>query len=260
MSPSLQDKVVIVTGSTTGIGRAIAERCVAQGARVLLHGRDAERGARLVAELGEQARFHRDDLADPAAPGRIVEAAGNAFGQIDVLVNNAAWVVRSDLSSTDAARFDQVMAINVRAPMLLIQAALPHLKRTRGCVANIGSLNGLGGEKNLLAYSVSKGGLETLSKNLANVLAAENVRVFHFNVGWVLTENEYHYKLADGLPADWPSRLDTNEIPSGRMTKPEEIAAVVSFWISDQSRPFNGTVMELEQFPFAGRNVTRAAD
>ena len=257
---SVKDKVVIVTGSTTGIGRAIAQRCVADGGLVLVHGRDRERGEALVTKLGENATFHADDLSDPFSAERIVTAALDRFGRIDALVNNAAWVVRSNLESTDAELFDGVMAVNVRAPMLLIKQCIPHLKQTRGCVANIGSVNSLGGEQNLLAYSVSKGALLTLSKNLANALAADHVRFVHFNVGWVLTENEYEYKIADGLPDDWPSQLDATEIPSGRMTRPEEVAAAVTFWLSDEARPFSGTVMELEQYPFEGRNPTRAEE
>ncbi len=253
----LQDQVVIVTGSTTGIGESIARACVAQGARVLLHGRDRARGEKLQRELGDRTAFHADILTDPQAAGRIVDAALKAFGRINALVNNAASVQRSDLENTTTELFDEIMATNVRAPLELIQAALPHLKSTRGCIANIGSLNSLGGERNLLAYSISKGALLTLSKNLANDLAYDHVRLVHFNVGWVLTENEYQVKLRDGLPEGWPETLSPNEIPSGRMTTPEQIASVVSFWISDQTRPFSGTVMELEQYPFEGRNVTR---
>jgi NAD(P)-dependent dehydrogenase (short-subunit alcohol dehydrogenase family) len=256
----LKDKVVIVTGSTTGIGRAIATKCVHEGARVLLHGRDRLRGTELAAKLGDRAVFHEDDLIDADAAARIVDRCARAFGRIDALVNNAAFVVRSNLESTDAALFDRVMATNVRAPLLLIRAAVPFLQQAHGCVANIGSVNSLGGESNLLAYSVSKGALLTLSKNLADALAPQQIRVFHFNVGWVLTENEYHYKIADGLPSDWPSRLSQTDIPSGKMTSPEQVASVIAFWLSEESRPFSGTVMELEQYPFAGRNPTRSED
>jgi len=256
----LRDKVVIVTGSTTGIGQAIAETCIHEGARVLIHGRDHERGTALAKKLGPNAAFHADNLADPAAPQRIVEAAIAQFGRIDALVNNAAWVQRSDIHSTTCEMFDGLIAINVRAPFLLIKAALPHLTDSRGCVANIGSTNSLGGERNLLAYSVSKGALLTLSKNLADALGPAHVRFVHFNVGWVLTENEYETKLKDGLPAGWPDKLTEIEIPSGKMTTPQQIASVVSFWISDRSQPFSGTVMELEQYPFEGRNPTRVGD
>jgi NAD(P)-dependent dehydrogenase (short-subunit alcohol dehydrogenase family) len=250
----LQDKVILVTGSTTGIGEAIARRAVAEGARVLVHGRDEKRGKELVAELAGKVALHVDDIADPQAPPRIVAAAIKAFGKLDALVNNAASVQRSNLSNTDAALFDKLIAINLRAPLLLIQAALPHLKQTRGAVLNIGSVNGHCGEANLLAYSISKGGLMTLSRNLADALGRDGVRVNHFNVGWVLTPNEYKVKIADGLPADWPDRVTLTKAPAGRLIKPEEIAAAAVYWIGDESRPISGSVLELEQHPVIGRN------
>ena len=250
----LQEKVVIVTGSTTGIGRSIALACAAQGASVVVHGRDGERGEQLVRELGDRALFVAADLAEPASPAHIVDGAVQRFGRLDAVINNAADVTRSNLDSTSADLFDQVLSVNVRAPLLLIQAARPHLRAAKGCVANIGSVNAYGGEQHLLAYSISKGALMTLSKNLANALGPEQIRVAHFNVGWVLTENEYRQKLEDGFPPKWPEQLGMLTTPIGRMTLPEEIAAVVSFWISDASRPFSGTVIELEQYPFAGRN------
>jgi NAD(P)-dependent dehydrogenase (short-subunit alcohol dehydrogenase family) len=250
----LADKVVLVTGSTTGIGEAIARRAVAEGARVLIHGRDERRGKSLVAELGSNTTLHVDDIADPAAPKRIIQAAIDAFGKLDSLVNNAASVQRSNLSNTDADVFDKLIAINLRAPMLLIQAAVPHLKLSRGCVLNIGSLNGYCGEANLLAYSMSKGGLMTMSRNLADALGPDRVRVNHFNVGWVLTPNEYKQKIADGLPPDWPERVPRTKAPSGRLLKPEEIAAAAVYWIGDESYPISGSIVDMEQHPVIGRN------
>jgi len=249
----LKDKVMIVTGSTTGIGEAIARRCVTEGGRVLIHGRDRERGEQLVAELGQAARLQIDDLADPDAPARLVEVALQQFGRLDGLVNNAAYIVRSNLATTSAALFDTVMAINVRAPMLLIQAGVEHLKQTEGAVVNIGSINAYTGEPRQLAYAMSKAALMTMSRNLANVLAADRVRVNHFNVGWVLTPNEYQLKISEGLPPDWPDIPDPENIPAGHMTRPADIAAHTVFWLSDESRPISGTVLELEQFPVIGR-------
>ena len=249
----LKDKVIIITGSTTGIGEAIARRCVAEGAKVLLHGRDQTRGEQLVAELGAAAALHLDDLADPAAPQRLVDAALNTFGQLDGLVNNAAYIVRSDLYTTDAALFDRVMAINVRAPMLLIQAAIEPLKQRRGAIVNIGSINAYTGEPRQLAYSMSKAALMTMSRNLANVLATDHVRVTHFNVGWVITPNEYQLKMSEGLPPGWSDNPTPEDVPTGRMTQPEEIAPHAVFWLSDESRPISGSVIDLEQYPIIGR-------
>ncbi len=250
----LKDKAIIITGSATGIGRAIARRCVAEGARVLVHDRD-ESARRVVEELAPHAALHLDDLADPDTPARIVAAAVAAFGRLDGLVNNAAYIPRSDIQTTDAALFDAVMAVNVRAPLLLIQAALPHLEASKGCVLNIGSVNAYCGEPPLLAYSISKGSLMTLSRNLGDALHYHHgVRVNHINPGWVLTENEYRTKLEDGLPEGWPDHLPRAINPSGRMIQPEAIAAATIYWLSDASRPISGSVVELEQYPIIGRN------
>jgi NAD(P)-dependent dehydrogenase (short-subunit alcohol dehydrogenase family) len=257
----LHDKAIIVTGSTTGIGEAMARRFVAEGAKVLVHGRDRERGERLVAELGRQkAALHADDIGDPAAPQRLVDAAVRAFGKIDGVVNNAAWIVRSNIDTTDAALFDRCMATNVRAPLLLIKAALPHLKKSQGAVLNIGSINGHSGEANQLAYSVSKGALITLSRNLADALGRDKVRVNHFNVGWVLSPNEYKLKVSEGLPPDWPEHPPAAFAPSGRLMTPELIAAAAVFWVGDESRPISGSVLEVEQYPVIGRNPVKEGD
>lgn len=256
----LAEKSILVTGSTTGIGEAIARCACREGANVMLHGREIERGNALVAELGPQARFVAGDLSDAAVPATLVQAAVEAFGRLDGIVNNAAWVVRSDIETTDAALFDKVLATNVRAPFLLIQAALPYLKESRGCVLNIGSMNAYTGESNLFAYSVSKGALMTLSRNLADAFCYDGVRVNHFNVGWVLTPNEYHYKVNDGLPADWPDHIPAQFAPRGKLMKPEEIAAAAIYWLSNASRPFSGSVVDLEQYPFVGRNPTKRGD
>ncbi len=255
----LAKKVILITGSTTGIGEALARRCVAEGARVLLHGRDRQRGEKLAGEFGERASLYIDDLADPAAPERIVAAAIKAFDRLDGLINNAAMIGRSDMTDTTVELWDRFMNVNVRAPFLLIKAALPHLVASHGAVLNIGSINAYCGQINLLPYSVSKGALLTLSKNLADYLGGK-VRVNHFNVGWVLTDNEYHYKLKDGFPPDWPEKVGPPNSPMHRLIKPEEIAAAAVYWLSDESIAISGSVLDLEQYPFVGRNAIKPPD
>jgi NAD(P)-dependent dehydrogenase (short-subunit alcohol dehydrogenase family) len=189
----------------------------------------------------------------------LIEATVARFGQIDILVNNAALTDRSDLMTTDAAIFDRIMAVNARAPLLLVQAALPHFRKAgRGVVLNIGSVNGYGGEECLLAYSMSKGALMTLSRNLSSSLALEHIRVNHFNVGWVLTPNEYALKIRDGLPADWPEKLPKEFAPSGRLMAPEEIARFAVAFVEDG--PISGSVVELEQHPVIGYNPPKSVD
>jgi NAD(P)-dependent dehydrogenase (short-subunit alcohol dehydrogenase family) len=248
-------KVVIITGSTSGIGAATARRCAAEGARVLVHGLNADEGATVVREIGSDvASLCIEDLTDVESPARIVAAALRTFGRIDAICNNAALIARGDLAATDAALFDRVMTVNARAPLLMIRAAVEHLKATRGAVVNIGSVNGFGGESNQLAYAMSKGALLTMSRNLADALGRDGVRVNHLVVGWVLSENERRLKQAEGMPAGWSDHPPPTYVPSGRMTSPDEVAGAAAYWLSDESRPFSGGAIELEQYPMLGRN------
>lgn len=249
----LKDKAVIVTGSTTGIGEAIARAVRREGGEVLLHGRDEAAGRRLAEELGSPLEIA--DLAAPAAAGALVEAALAAFGRIDGLVNNAAWVVRGRLEEVTPDLFDGVMAVNCRAPLLLIQAALPHLARSRGSVVNIGSVNAWCGEENLLPYSISKGALMTLSRNLGDTLMREHrVRVNQINPGWTLTANEIEAKKREGMNDRWWEQLPPMFAPAGRIFDPAEVAEAVVYFLSDASGPISGQVLDIEQHPFIGRN------
>ena len=252
----LQNKVIIVTGSATGIGKAIAQRCVTEGARVVVHGLEADLAAEVVAELGaDRAVAHVEDLTADGCPQRLVELALSKFGKLDALVNNAALVAAGNIHDTDAAYFMKMISVNTLAPFLLIQAALPHLEATRGNVLNIGSVNAYSGEPNLLPYSVSKGALMTLTRNLGDTLMRENgVRVNQINPGWVLTENEAKRKRAHGLREDWYADLPKVYAPAGRILWPHEIAAAAIYWLADESGPVSGQVVDLEQHPFIGRN------
>ena len=253
----LKNKVIIVTGATTGIGRAIAERSVAEGAKVLVHGINRSEGEELVKKLGPAAALHLDDLVDPATPGRIAAAAMTAFGRIDAVVNNAAIVPRTTIETTTVEMFERTMAINVRAPIFLIQAAFAQLKANQGCVLNIGSVNALSGEATFLDYSTSKGALQTLSRNLANAHGTDGVRVNHLNIGWVLTPREKETQRAQGAPDDWFTKVPAMYAPSGKLIAPEEIAAAAVYWLGDESRPISGSVLELEQFSIWGRNPVK---
>ena len=257
MNGRLKDSVVLVTGSTTGIGEAIARRFAVEGARVMIHGlleHEAKEVVGAIMEAGGEAAYTIQDLANPESCPRLVDEVVTRFGRLDILVNNAAVITRSNLASTTAAVFDQTLAVNVRAPMLLIQAAHEHLRQTRGAILNIGSVNGYCGEINQLAYAISKGALMTLSRNLADALAPEGIRVNHFNLGWVLTRNEYALKRSEGLPEDWPQRLPKNSAPSGRLITPEEVANYALAFVEPGGGPISGAVVELEQYPMIGRN------
>jgi NAD(P)-dependent dehydrogenase (short-subunit alcohol dehydrogenase family) len=122
-------------------------------------------------------------------------------------------------------------------------------------VLNIGSVNAYSGEPNLFAYSVTKGALMTLTRNLGDTLFRENgVRVNQINPGWVLTETERQRKKEHGLAEDWYKHLPVVYAPAGRILKPEEMAAAAIYWLADESGPITGQVVDLEQYPIIGRN------
>ena len=192
----LHNKVIIVTGSTTGIGKAIALRCIAEGAKVVIHGLEEIWGREVIAKTGnENAVLHIEDISVDGAPQHLIEVALTTFGKLNAVVNNAAIVASSNINTTDKKFLENIFAVNTIAPFLLIKSALPHLTKQRGCVLNIGSVNAYSGEPNLFAYSISKGALMTLTRNLGDTLHRENgVRVNQINPGWVLTEKEKERK------------------------------------------------------------------
>lgn len=255
----LKDKVIIVTGSTTGIGKAIAKRCVVEGARVVVHGLEESWGQSVVDELGtENAVLHIEEISKEGAPDRLVALAIKTFGKLDAIVNNAAKVASSDIHTTDKAFLQSIVEINTIAPFLLTKMALPYLTETHGCVLNIGSVNAWSGEPNLLGYSMSKGALMTMTRNLGDVLHRENgVRVNQINPGWVLTETEIKRKKEHGLKENWYEDIPDTYAPAGRILWPEEIAAAAIYWLSDESGPVSGQVVDLEQHPLIGRNAPK---
>lgn len=252
----LQNKVIIITGSCTGIGKAIAIRCVAEGAYVVIHGLEKDLGEAVVDELpAGKAVLHIEDITEADAPQRLVNLAANTFGKLDAVVNNAAMVASGNIRSTDLSFLRKILEVNTVAPFALIQAALPHLRDASGCVLNIGSVNAYSGEPDLLPYSMSKGALMTMTRNLGDTLFREDhVRVNQINPGWVLTENEMIRKRAHGLSEDWYKDIPAVYAPSGRILLPAEIAAAAIYWLADESGPVSGQVVDLEQHPFIGRN------
>jgi NAD(P)-dependent dehydrogenase (short-subunit alcohol dehydrogenase family) len=248
----LSSRVALVTGSTSGIGRGIAQHFSELGAAVVVHGTSREKGDAAVAAIedaGARAAFVRADLTDPAACQTLVTEAMRAFGRIDVLVNNPGDFTRGTIESTSLALWDRIQAINLRAPFLLIQAVIPHMRaQGGGSIVNIGSVNAYIGEPKLCAYSVSKGGLMTLTKNAAAFLSQYRIRVNQVNVGWTLTEGEHEVKLAEGKGAHWLEDAVKTR-PFGRLLEPRDIAYAAAYFASDQSACVTGTVMDLEQYP-----------
>lgn len=252
----LNNKVILITGGYTGIGRAIAQYCVKEGAKVVVNGLRKELGQLVVDELGsDNVHLFTVDITETSAPELLVNEAITKFGKLDALINNAAMIASSNITTSSKIFMQEILAVNTLAPLALIQAALPYLTKANGSVLNIGSINAWCGEPDLLGYSISKGALMTMSRNLGDSLFRENgVRVNQINPGWVLTEKEKLNKSEQGMKEDWYKELPDIFAPAQRIFSPEEIAAAAIYLLSDESGPVSGQVMELEQFPMIGRN------
>lgn len=252
----LKDKIVLITGSTTGIGAAAARRCVEAGAKVMIQGRDEKRAKELCKELGDAAKYVICDLEQIDAHPLMVNATVDAFGALHGLVNNAGIYPRSTIDSADSEHFDHVMNINAKAPLLIAKETVKVFRKqkTAGSIVNIGSMNAYCGQPDLLIYSMSKGALMSMTRNLADALAREKIRVNCLNVGWTPTENEIALKKREGLPDNWQERILPMYAPIGRLQTPAEVAHHIVFWLSDYSFPTTGAVYEVETYPIIGRN------
>jgi NAD(P)-dependent dehydrogenase (short-subunit alcohol dehydrogenase family) len=244
----LTNKVFIVTGAASGIGAAIARCAIEAGAGgLLLTDRDVDGLDALARELG--AAFVVAELADTDAPARIAEAARDRFGRIDGLVNAAGLTTRAGLSDATPEVWDNLFAVNARAPFFLMQAAVSDMlaRGASGAIVNILSLHAHCGASDLAIYSGSKGALATLTKNAAQAYLADRIRVNGINLGWVATPAEHVMQTQVlGRGADWMVE-EVAKMPLGRFLQASEVAQLAVFLLSDQSVPMTGVLMDFEQ-------------
>jgi NAD(P)-dependent dehydrogenase (short-subunit alcohol dehydrogenase family) len=246
--------VTIINGGTQGLGEAIARRLVADGTAqgLVLAGRSADRGNALATELtaaGTRTIFVRCDANDASTPDTVVAAADAAFGVVHGLVNVAAATTRATIWEDTPDHFDQMMALNVKAPYFFIQAAARLMVREKvaGSIVNVGSTSGHGGQTKLSAYSISKGALSVMTKNLAFALMRHNIRVNQVNPGWMDTESEHRTQVeGDGSPENWLALAEPNR-PMGRLVKPWEVANMIAFCLSSNSGLMTGNCIDFDQ-------------
>jgi len=250
MSHRFDGKVALVSGATSGIGAEVAHRLLAAGATVVFCGLESAEAERLCAIAPQRTRYVAVDLRDPAACDTFVDVAIAAFGRIDIIINNAASVARSTIDSTDAEFFDAMMALNVRAPLLIIRRAMPQLRQQEhgAVVINVGSLNAYVGAPNLLAYATSKGALMTMTRNLARAHRHENIRFHVLNVGWTHSSGEDRLQKSLGNGDDWATKAGASR-PTGRLLTTSEVAAAMLFYASDEAAALSGGVVDVEQMP-----------
>lgn len=235
-----QGKVAIITGSSTGIGAAVAARFGAEGASVVLSGRRVELLEAKAAELrglGYHVLAVPGDVSTTSA--LVVQRAVEEFGRIDVLVNNAAISAGQGIEEMSSEAWRRVMATNLDAAFEMVRNALPYLAATRGVILHISSISAVAGEFDDVAYAASKAGLEGFNRKLALEVAHYGVRSNVIRPGLINTE-----AFADMPPDFFESQLPL--IPLGIMGEAEDIASAAAFLCSDEARFITGAILTVD--------------
>jgi NAD(P)-dependent dehydrogenase (short-subunit alcohol dehydrogenase family) len=249
-------RVVMVTGATSGIGRAVANRFASASDCVIAVGRNPLILKEVAAEIaahGAQAETVALDVTNEANVGNSFEQAIARAGRLDVLVNAAGHIASGTIENTSLAAWDAMLNVNLRSVFHLMQLAAPHLIKTKGNIVNISSVTGLRSYPGVLAYCVSKAGLDQLTRCAALELAPKGVRVNAVNPGVVVTEI---HKRGGMSEADYEKFLEHSKTthPLGRVGNPSEIADLVFYLASESAGWITGATYQID----GGRALTCA--
>jgi meso-butanediol dehydrogenase / (S,S)-butanediol dehydrogenase / diacetyl reductase len=231
-------RVVLVTGGGGKLGAPIARRFAAGGARLALVGRTSESLERAAATLPDDTvrEVFASDVTDPQRISATIADVISVFGRLDVLVNSVGRVVQGSIDEIDLGSYREMMAAYVDGVLYTSRAALPHLRVSRGCIVNVGSVSGLGGDWGQSAYNAAQGALTRLTDGMALDHGRE-VRVNAVHPGAIILDDLTEAAFAPGSPIAeaWNAR-----IPMGRVARPDDIVDVVAFLASDEARYLNG--------------------
>ena len=228
-------KTALVTGGRSGIGAAMAAKLASNGVQVI------------TAQRGEDPVHPslRADFLDPGAPMRVISNVIERAGRLDILVNNAGIMHEGTALEMSEADWAATLQVNLTVPFLLIKHALPHLIRTKGCIVNIGSIEGLGSNPRHPAYCASKGGLHALTRAIAVDHGGDGVRCNAIAPGWIDTDLNTDFIESLGDPESFKASLGRIH-PVGRIGTPEEIAGLASWLCSDEAAFVTGQVWTVD--------------
>ncbi|MBE9375979.1 3-oxoacyl-ACP reductase FabG [Saccharopolyspora sp. HNM0983] len=238
----LQDKVTVVTGAGRGIGRAIAEKCAAESATVVIADIDPDTAAATAKEIGEPAMGVRADVTSRDSVQAAVEEVTDRFGRIDVLVNNAGWDKAAPFVDSDEADWDRIVAINLFGTLHTTKAVLGHMvEQGSGAVVNIGSDAGRVGSSGEAVYSAAKGGVISFTKTIAREVARHRINVNCVCPGPTDTE------LFNSIGGDRPELRQalTKAIPFRRLGDPADLAGAVTFLASAEAQYITGQTVSV---------------
>lgn len=244
----MQDKVVLVTGASSGIGRASARLFAERGATVVAVGRNEAELRSLESETADVAgtvKIRLADVTETSQIDRLVTEIGDTFGQIDVLVNSAGIIKSGTIESTTLDEWDKMLDVNLRSVFYLCQRVLPMLEASKGNIVNVSSVTGTRAFPGVLAYCVSKAGIDQLTRCLALELAARGVRVNAVNPGVV--ETNLHKRGGMSVEAYETFLANAaNTHPLGRAGQPSEVAELICFLASEQAQWITGATYAID--------------
>jgi NAD(P)-dependent dehydrogenase (short-subunit alcohol dehydrogenase family) len=249
----LDGKVVLVSGGTQGLGAAVATAAVRNGADVVVTGRRKDVGEQFAAELGErsgrQVRYVQADAGDVRQGQAAVAETIGRFGRIDCVVNCAGLTTRGTMLDTTPELFDEHIAVNLRGPFFLMQAAIRNMvaRGVGGSIVNIITMSSHGGQPYLAPYVASKSGLVGLTRNAAFAHRWDRIRINGVNIGWTETEGEdVIQRRFHGADDDWLEKAAAGQ-PMGKLGQVDEIADFVVFLLSARSGVVTGSVIDWDQ-------------
>jgi len=241
----MNQKVALVTGASSGIGTAIVLRLADDGYFVMAAGRDTTRTEQIRSQCTNVVTWI-GDITSAKSCVNLISACLDRFGRLDLLVNNAGIYHAANAELTSDEVWLQTMAINLNAPFYLSREAMPHLRETKGTILNIASDWGLVGGKEAVAYCASKGGIVLMTKAMALDHAHEGVRVNAICPGDVETPMLYAEGAARGLGSEEAVRAASKATPTGKVTTPDEVAALVVFLASDAAAQITGAAIPID--------------